>query len=106
MIKIDVHIGTRKTGTTSIQHYCKSVREELLKAGTLYPKSLGLPSNNRLATAFQNADKVDGLRRKASVLSPEAVDHIEKMYSQNSVMKLKKHIQIECSFLMNSYHQD
>lgn len=35
--KIILHVGTHKTGTTSIQHYCRRNQENLLKQGVLYP---------------------------------------------------------------------
>lgn len=37
MIKLYLHIGTAKTGTTTLQHFLTVKREELLKEGFLYP---------------------------------------------------------------------
>ncbi|ACK69981.1 hypothetical protein PCC7424_1541 [Gloeothece citriformis PCC 7424] len=39
MTKLYLHIGTPKTGTTSIQHFLTVKREELLEQGFLYPVS-------------------------------------------------------------------
>jgi hypothetical protein len=45
--KIILHVGTHKTGTTSIQHFCRRNQKELLKQGFLYPDSdlVGLKSH-------------------------------------------------------------
>ena len=39
MKKITIHIGTHKTGTTSIQHFVNKNRARILKEGVLIPKS-------------------------------------------------------------------
>lgn len=55
--QIDIHIGTHKTGTTTIQHWLVANQEPLLRHGTLYPTS-GRPLNapdaqHRLAWAIR-----------------------------------------------------
>lgn len=45
-MKLYLHIGTEKTGTTTIQHFLESNRPALLKRGYFVPKSLG-PGNHR-----------------------------------------------------------
>ncbi|MBE7213944.1 hypothetical protein MK852_17105 [Shewanella benthica] len=37
MTRVILHIGTEKTGTTSIQHFLSENRQQLLKHGVLYP---------------------------------------------------------------------
>ncbi|MEC7609757.1 MAG: hypothetical protein VX964_06265 [Verrucomicrobiota bacterium] len=46
------HIGTAKTGTTSIQHTLASNREVLAKNGVLYPELDLFPHNHRATTYF------------------------------------------------------
>lgn len=45
-----LHIGTRKTGSTSIQYYMKDNAEALLKQGVLYPQKIA-PNGFQLAVA-------------------------------------------------------
>ena len=52
MIRLLLHIGTEKTGTTTIQHFCTDHRRELLAQGILYPRSLGGPGHKRFAGAL------------------------------------------------------
>lgn len=40
VMKLILHIGTHKTGTTSIQHFCAVQRGVLRKAGFFYPKNV------------------------------------------------------------------
>ena len=40
MLKTIIHIGQHKTGTTSIQHYLRNNRQDLVKHGLYYPDSL------------------------------------------------------------------
>tara|TARA_Y100000589_G_scaffold62406_1_gene53667 strand:- start:2700 stop:3815 length:1116 start_codon:yes stop_codon:yes gene_type:complete len=40
-----IHIGSHKTGTTSIQFWLNQHSDEILKKGILYPKSLGYPAS-------------------------------------------------------------
>ncbi len=45
-MKLILHIGTEKTGTTSIQNFLKLNRIKLKKHGYYIPKSPALPSGN------------------------------------------------------------
>lgn len=54
MKNIYIHIGSLKTGTTAIQHFCSKNRELLFKHGYNYLKTEGIPkaSHHRLAWAL------------------------------------------------------
>ena len=67
-MKIYLHIGTEKTGTTSIQKLMQSNSTNLIEHGILYPKSLGLPNNIRLSNALQDYDKIDNSRIHANLI--------------------------------------
>lgn len=62
-MRLILHIGTEKTGTTSFQHFCDQNREALLRQGLLYPDNLG-NRNHRFvsiyALSFESND--DGVR--------------------------------------------
>jgi hypothetical protein len=49
-----VHIGTEKTGTTTIQDYCALNRNQLNNLGFHYPKSLGGANHIALAALSQD----------------------------------------------------
>lgn len=61
--RLFLHIGTHKTGTTSIQRFCTANRDELAEVGLLYP-ALGLGgypahyAHHRLAHATAGRDDV------------------------------------------------
>lgn len=57
MTKTFIHIGTEKTGTTSVQTGLSKARDRLQKQGVLYPKCLGLPNHLYLPAACLEAEK-------------------------------------------------
>lgn len=68
------HIGTEKTGTTSIQACLAANRAKLLTRGILFPAIFGPKANHfMLAVYGQNDDKVDDLRRTIGVTTPAAI---------------------------------
>lgn len=74
-VTIDVHIGTAKTGTTSIQHYLQVNRRTLLRDyGICYPRSLGKRLSSNLAAACQRSEKPDDLRRVLELDTPAVVE--------------------------------
>lgn len=73
-----LHIGTEKTGSTSIQDFLFRNQAKLLQQGYLYPRSMmagrGRPNHVALSAYAQNSDKLDGLRLSAGIRSPRDVD--------------------------------
>jgi hypothetical protein len=59
--KLILHIGTEKTGTTSIQEFLSENKEELKKQGIFIPKSPcgSAPNHRKLATACFNDGNTD-----------------------------------------------
>ena len=51
-MRVVLHIGTEKTGTTAIQAHCHAHARALRAAGILYPAGLGYRNQVDLATAF------------------------------------------------------
>ncbi len=69
-----LHIGTEKTGTTSIQAAFSRNRQLLLKKGILYPESIGRDGNHSALVTFSaNDNRQDDLRRLAKVFNEEDV---------------------------------
>jgi len=66
-VKLVLHIGTEKTGTTSVQNFFRWNRERLAERGILYPEAPGHRNHTGLATAAQSVDKRDPLRKTAGL---------------------------------------
>ena len=65
-IKCYLHIGTEKTGSTSIQKFFAKNRDNLLKQGIIYPKSLGKINHiNIPAYALPDIEINDSIRCQA-----------------------------------------
>ncbi|WP_042214673.1 hypothetical protein [Demequina mangrovi] len=60
-----IHIGTERTGSTTIQRALSRNRDVLLHHGALYPRSLGRSSHGALATICQSIEPRDEFARNA-----------------------------------------
>src|ERR1700690_4476721 len=77
-----LHIGTEKTGTTSIQNFLSKNRPRLKKQGIIYPRSPGNQSQRDLTVyALGDERQSGGIRRHSGVSSseqvPEARDRLQ-----------------------------
>jgi hypothetical protein len=73
-LDIVLHIGTAKTGTSSIQYFMHRNRDRLAELGYLYPRSPGPTRHTRLGLYIRPDESLDGLitwHREGSA-SPEA----------------------------------
>jgi len=77
-VKIDIHIGTEKSGTSSIQASLMQAKNDLRKAGILFPESLNVPNNTYLAIAFQSDDVIDDLHIQNNVMGMESLIRFRK----------------------------
>lgn len=73
-LDVDLHIGSGKTGTSSIQHFLHRNRDHLAELGHLYPKTPGQTRHTRLSLFIKpDDDLVDTPRwRREQSPSPEA----------------------------------
>jgi hypothetical protein len=55
-----LHIGSGKTGTSSIQHFLDRNRSRLAELGCLYPRTPGATRHVRLGLSIQSEDALDG----------------------------------------------
>jgi len=69
-VRAILHIGTEKTGTTSIQSFLTQNREGLKQFGYAYLQSAGLPSNRKLATYCFNSDRHDDHHVALGIVEP------------------------------------
>jgi len=74
-MRIIVHIGAEKTGTSSVQQFLTQNREKLKSAGYLYPTAQGYESHMSLPAACQN----DAVR-----------DDLRMIYGLDSVQKIRE----------------
>ena len=68
-----LHIGTEKTGTTSIQNFLSKNRSGLEQQGILYPRSPGNQNHTALTVYALRTAKQSGIRRSSGVSTPEQV---------------------------------
>jgi hypothetical protein len=68
-----LHIGTQKTGTTSLQNFLSANREQLLKQGFLYPSSPGDVNHVGMTAYSRDEDKIDLIRKRCGIESSAEV---------------------------------
>jgi hypothetical protein len=72
-VNLYLHIGTEKTGTSSIQNFFHANRERLKRDGVLYPLTPGKRNHTALAAAAQQLDKRGPLRKSLDVRTDQDV---------------------------------
>lgn len=71
-MKAIIHIGTEKTGTTTIQHFLQRNRDLLATLGIVYPRTPGLINHRALAVYVKNEFKQeDGFILENNLSAPE-----------------------------------
>jgi hypothetical protein len=70
-VDLYLHIGTEKTGTTSIQRFFRSNRDLLRGKGVLYPSSPGNENHTGLTVAAQELSRHGPLRKIRGIRTPE-----------------------------------
>jgi hypothetical protein len=73
-----LHIGTEKTGTTTIQRYLAKNREGLLAQGILYPLSLGEQNHLALTACSMNSSTLDPLHARCGIRRRDEVGPYRK----------------------------
>ena len=72
-MKAILHIGTEKTGTTTLQSFLYLNRERLLKNGYLYTLSAGKQNNRRLCVCAYDQERRDEETARLSLNNPTAL---------------------------------
>jgi hypothetical protein len=81
-MRIFLHIGVEKTGTSSIQRFFRLNRESLKKQGLLYSSAAGNENHMALAAAAQDEQKRDDLRIIYELDSPLKIREFRMRLSQ------------------------
>jgi hypothetical protein len=84
-----LHIGTEKTGTTSLQKFLKEHRNALGERRTLYPLSPGKSNHTALATVALDDSRRGPLRRMAGVTSARQLKSFRADFVKNLAAELK-----------------
>jgi len=72
-MKLALHIGTPKTGTTSLQRWCARNRDALNAQGLCYARTPGAENHRKLMIYARDSDKPDDSFPQFGIRSPE--DH-------------------------------
>ncbi|MEY8831012.1 sulfotransferase [Sedimentitalea sp. XS_ASV28] len=70
-MKLSLHIGTPKSGTTTIQRFLQQNRDLLQANGVCVPTSAGVSNQRRLAAMFLDDDVVDDFFRRLNLQDRE-----------------------------------
>lgn len=87
-MKCFLHIGTEKTGTTTIQNYFDINRSQLLESGFIYPATTGKTNHFKLAIAAYNQERLDELTRGIGI---QTCDNLLR-WQKKTVNKLKNEV--------------
>lgn len=87
-MKLALHIGTPKTGTTSCQHWFAQNRSVLRDQGIIYSRALGEYSHRALAVCVQNPNKANRSFAHFGIKTPQ--DHTD--FRQQLAEKLSREI--------------
>ena len=87
-MKVIIHIGIEKTGTTTIQEFLHLNRDNLAKQGVAYLRSPGIKNNQKLATYCMNNHRIDDQVKSLGIIS----DTKRKEWKANFKQKFEKEI--------------
>ncbi len=80
---IYLHIGTGKTGTTSIQTFLEANTTALRERGIVVPTSAGRRNHRRLTMHALNDDVIDNLRRGKRLLEPAQIHAFRAQFEKD-----------------------
>jgi hypothetical protein len=75
-VELYLHIGTEKTGTTSVQRFFGANRELLARQGILYPDTPGNRNHTKLAAAAQDPTEIGPLRKSLGIRTRESIQKL------------------------------
>jgi len=87
-VDLILHIGTEKTGSTSIQRYLAKNRVRLREAGVLFPLAPGLDNQRALTAAAEENTQDSALQEMFDLRTPNDLQR----FRQDLRGKLKKEL--------------
>jgi hypothetical protein len=98
-----LHIGTEKTGTTSIQEFLGINRAALAEQGLHVPEFLGARSHRWAAYMAENVDRIDGFSRQIGL-----AEDVEKRQGRKQEIRAQLEEEVArhpgCRWLISSEH--
>jgi hypothetical protein len=88
-MKLILHIGSEKTGTSSIQGSLAKLREELAEHSIFYPRAFGYKSHIGLINSFQKLSCIDELRRMQGLHNKAQILFYKKTVWSNFLQELE-----------------
>jgi len=101
-LKLILHIGTEKTGTTTLQHWLWRNRELLKNQGIWYPKSLGLPNNRNISIYARDEDKPDDGFLTKNLTTPEKHREFCLKTKENFKQEIEEALEQDCRYFIIS----
>ncbi len=89
-LNIILHVGTEKTGTTSLQHALQRSYAGLRKKNWLFPKSLGAPCHIKLTVSSLGQVPNHALRRRFGLEDPEAFNSFSKNVTEELAAEISE----------------
>lgn len=105
-MKLYLHIGQQKTGSTTIQKFFEVNRKKLLKNGYIYPQSLGYDKQ------FDIYKRIDELMDSNSNLHKSFFKELKKsncqklIISEENVFTLRDELLDKVTYFLNKYFED
>ena len=87
-MKVLLHIGTEKTGTTTIQQFLSQNRQNLLADGYLYPSSPGEINHTKLAIFSLKNTNIQNIHWQLGLTTPEQVSNFQSQFKQDLAHEL------------------
>jgi hypothetical protein len=88
-LKAIVHIGTEKTGTTSIQKFLYQNRRKLKGAGFHFLQCAGKTNNRALPACFVSDERFDDFYRNEGIVTQEEKDAFKRKFLQKFQKEVK-----------------
>lgn len=97
-----LHIGTEKTGTTSIQHYLHDNKLKLLDQDIFYPRSLGKTNHRVTPFLAYNQDRLDDFCKVNRLFTMEERQAMGARAMKSLGRELELHA--DCRWIISSEH--
>lgn len=103
-MRLRLHIGTEKTGTTTIQRFLALNRDILMTSGVLVPASLGETNHRLLPAMVNNSDFVDDFFRARGLLDRATRDAEKLRWRSNFLTEISRS-DAECCVISSEHLQ-
>lgn len=103
-MKAIIHIGTEKTGTTSIQDYLYLNRKKLKSAGYHFIQSAGKTNNRAIPAYCLNEERYDDFFREEGIRTPEAKRDFKQKFLRDFEHEIRSVPASIHTFVISSEH--